>query len=290
MFLHWPTIRRIGFGRWVYRQAIRQFHTRLRGRSHWMRLPGGGRLELPPRSPSASAVWLFGADVDFGFEALCARWVDPEGLVVDVGANIGYYSVYLGTRAKATYAFEPDPRNFAVLRRNLAQLPEARHLPVALADAPGIMDFEPSGNTSEGHLLSPGQARSGAAISVSVDTLDRALQHEPRRVAILKIDAEGSDLKVLRGAAERIARDRPVIVLESNPDRYVFDLAQRFEYGVYGAYPGASAAAPALWPVPRPYTQTGLIMLVPLRLIERDRIVVRPSPESLLQFHPDPGV
>jgi FkbM family methyltransferase len=147
--------------------------------------------------------------------------------VLDVGGNIGYFSLFLGTLAKArnkarVHAFEPSPRVFNLLRRNLSLNPG---LPVtlndlAVSDVAGEFQLfladEGFGHSSAS--LVPGAVAQKGALTVKTIALDDYVAGLGYgKIAILKMDCEGVETKVLAGFAKTLERDSPHIVLEILP-------------------------------------------------------------------------
>ncbi len=128
------------------------------------------------------------------------------GLLVDVGANFGYYSLlWAGQGSECrVMAFEASPRVFRGLQHNIEtnQL-SSRVEPnfLAVSDREEVLRFEeaPAGETGSGRVAT------GGGLEVAATTLDRALHHVGE-VAILKIDAEGHDFSVLCGAKDAFRR------------------------------------------------------------------------------------
>ncbi|WP_347108235.1 FkbM family methyltransferase [Paenarthrobacter sp. S56] len=142
-----------------------------------------------------------------------AEYLEPGDLVIDVGANIGNHSLYFaGVCGADVIAFEPLPIAFEVLQRNVranSLEPNIEVRQVAVGAAPAKAKLEKLDLANVG------------ATSFSVDTEGdfevSSLDAESinRQVALIKVDAEGMDLQVLRGAAELIARDRPILAVEA---------------------------------------------------------------------------
>jgi FkbM family methyltransferase len=137
----------------------------------------------------------------------------PEDTFVDVGANIGVYSVVAAVQGARVLAFEPNGSARATLNANLALNNVADRVHVrscALADFSGpaqfTMDLE-----SCNHLEIDSEAKGEA---VEVCQLD-ALVEPGVRVTLIKIDAEGFDEAVLRGARGVLERERPVLIVET---------------------------------------------------------------------------
>jgi len=159
-------------------------------------------------------------------EALLAR-IAPGlagGVVLDVGANEGSYALELARLAPSAriIAFEPHPRTFARLAARLAGQPDAGRvetLNLALGDAPGTLelhDFAAAEGSTQASLSRDAVALYGegtVAHPVEVTTLDRFLEARGiERVAFLKVDTEGFDLRVLHGAQKAIAERRIAMI------------------------------------------------------------------------------
>ena len=141
---------------------------------------------------------------------------------IDVGANIGHYtrrmSDLVGSGGRVL-AFEPVPETFALLaanvyrftHRNVTLLNAAASNATALVSM-SIPDFD-SGlqNFYQAHLLAAGAKGGLDVLTIGVDAL-----RLPRRVALIKIDAEGHEAGVLEGMAELIRRDRPTLIVETS--------------------------------------------------------------------------
>lgn len=145
------------------------------------------------------------------------------GLLVDVGANIGYFTCLwaaLGPENRAL-AFEPSPRNLPGLKANVARAGFQSRISIhdcALGRVSGRVAFDlgPDDQSGWGGLA---PAPSPGAIHVQVKLLDDVLP-PGTRVSVLKIDAEGADTWVLQGAA-RLLRDKRVahVFFEQNAAR-----------------------------------------------------------------------
>lgn len=155
-------------------------------------------------------------------EALAAE-VPPGGVALDVGANIGnhalYFAAVMGLR---TWAFEPVETNLAVLRRLVAMngLESAiAVVPLALSDAPGTLWLEAPDPANPGTFrAAAGESGERAEALPLDDALDR-IGIAAADVALLKIDVEGHEEKVLAGAPRLLAEGSPVLALE------IFDIA-----------------------------------------------------------------
>jgi FkbM family methyltransferase len=124
-------------------------------------------------------------------------------VVLDVGANIGVFSLAAAERFPdaAIYAFEPGPDAYSRLVRNLDLNGAANVTPVNLAvySNCSIMGFSAEGSTSTGCVTG------GGVLTVQTVTLDEfCLRNEIRRVGLIKINVEGAEVEVLRGAEKTL--------------------------------------------------------------------------------------
>jgi FkbM family methyltransferase len=136
----------------------------------------------------------------------------PGGIALDVGANIGNHALFFAPHFDEVWAFEPNPRIGVLLALNATLAPNVRCFDVGLSDRAGdAMLTVPEGNAGMA-TLAPGAP--GRAVPVRLQRLDDLAGLAARRVALVKIDVEGHEAAVLRGARALLARDRPVVVFE----------------------------------------------------------------------------
>ncbi len=187
---------------------------------------------------------------------------------VDVGAHVGYVSLIVGRfhpRARIVCA-EPNPAALHFLRRNLdGNDVAATVVEAALAEAPGTATFQiarlPKFDYLDHHLsgsnsLSALDERHAARpLDVRLTTLDSVadeLALPP--LGLVKIDAEGAEARVLAGGAGRLARDRPVVIVEVDPgetEALLLEFAARMNYAILNAradVPGGLAEVEAFAP------------------------------------------
>lgn len=161
-----------------------------------------------------------------------ARQLVKQGdCVVDAGANIGYVTAMLarwvGSNGKVL-SFEPVPETFDLLRHNVEylRLTQVSLFNCALSSSAGEAEMNvpryAAGyeNPYEARIVgnSPGE-RAGRRVRVTLQRLDDALAGLAEQPAFLKIDVEGHELDVLRGAMGVIRRCHPAMVIEIGEDR-----------------------------------------------------------------------
>ena len=154
---------------------------------------------------------------------LLAREDEPGALILDVGANVGWYSLVAYFTKEAHYevrAFEPNPRLAELLRKtfNVNGLPEAwvREVAVGVASG-GIARLGWSDDCmGGGAVLHEAHGRRHIA-DVEQVALDQELASQ--RVAMMKIDVEGYEPQVLWGAKEIIAQNPTIEILTEHTPR-----------------------------------------------------------------------
>ena len=180
---------------------------------------GQYRIEVP-----GDMMWAFRHG--FYYEQDMTRWLPlllqeaASRVFYDVGANYGYYSLLLAPVADSVHAFEPVSRTRAHLESALArnQVGNVTVYPVALSDHVGSAEirlYSSSGNNSlydgDGGFF----VRQIGTETVTLDTLDRQvydLGMPPP--GLIKMDVEGAELFVLRGAHRILREHHPILTVE----------------------------------------------------------------------------
>lgn len=163
------------------------------------------------------------------FERNVVHWFDElldecdAPVVYDVGANCGYFSLRAAGRARAVYAFEPASETFETLARNVERnrLGHVVPLRAGLSDRRGHGDLHLYSSSGDNSLYERTivNRRVGLVGSerVSLSRLDDVVREEGLLAPdLIKIDAEGSEPKVLSGAIETLRRHHPTILMEHN--------------------------------------------------------------------------
>jgi len=161
-----------------------------------------------------------------------ARHVQPGMCVVDVGANVGYFSVLLAElvgESGKLFAMEPNPAGFALTKRNLnlngcgdrctvlqAAADATDQAKVTLQmpkDDPGLASIVPG-------LFADRSSAELTSIECPTIKLDTLLEREPR-VDFIKVDAEGAEPRIWDGLQATLARHAgATVALEFTPSRY----------------------------------------------------------------------
>jgi len=139
-----------------------------------------------------------------------ARELRPDDVFWDVGANIGAVTLFASGRCRRVVAFEPDPRSLSLLRQHVDvnRRTNVEIVPAALGEEPGraTLHQAPAANTGMTTLMT-GRVRADVPqVDVRVERADDLLAASRyERPNIIKMDVEGAEHLVLRGATKLLA-------------------------------------------------------------------------------------
>lgn len=159
--------------------------------------------------------WL--GNYEYEKRVIFERTITAGSVVFDIGAHVGFYtllaSVLVGPEGKVI-AFEPSPRNLVFLKDHLHlnQITNASLIEAAVADSSGGARFEESDQSDfTGHISTAGE------IEVRAVSLDELIQSgEIPMPNYVKIDVEGAELLVLRGATSIMRHASPTLFLSTH--------------------------------------------------------------------------
>lgn len=215
-------------------------HEWWRGRVYSLRRRLYGERRLLRVAPRSNGVRLWvdvseweGGNLYFGrtYEPveseIVRRLAYPGATIIDVGANIGVHAIPASRAVGATgrvYAFEPVPGTFELLRRNV-ELNGAGNVvlePSAVGDSVGTIEIAANRESGLSSIGRTGRGTVIGTLSVPCVTLDAyAARHDLAPVALLKVDVEGHEGHVLRGARTLLERERSIAVLaELSPQNF----------------------------------------------------------------------
>jgi len=141
------------------------------------------------------------------------------GTAVDVGANIGNHSLFFAQLFDHVHAFEPSPRIFELLRINARLAANVTIHNVGLSDRARDAELQHVLGDFGSSRVGAG-ASSGRAESIRLTQLDQVAALAGARVRLIKIDVEGHELEVLKGARLVLDRDHPVVVFEAHAETF----------------------------------------------------------------------
>jgi FkbM family methyltransferase len=233
--------------RWVGRQQFRPVigpivkacSARLMDRPRLVAHGQAAGMRIDPAG--AAAGYALGTSEPLIQDAL-AELVPSGGVVWDVGANIGFYSLIASRLVGEgrVVAFEPLPANQEAIRRNLALngISNVELIGIALSDEEGTAQLEMHASPTWAKLDTSGDTtfkrdtETAGSVSVRVSTLDAQLAHAPAP-DVVKMDIEGAEVAALRGASKLLAEHRPTLICELHgTNRAVTELLEAHGYAV----------------------------------------------------------
>ncbi|KKS84813.1 MAG: hypothetical protein UV60_C0014G0010 [Parcubacteria group bacterium GW2011_GWA2_43_11] len=163
-------------------------------------------------------------------EEMCVHIVNTlqkkeKSVLMDIGANVGLVTSYVLEKVPNSYiyAFEPGPVQANLLQKTI----EANHLDknvelhkIALAEKAGTQTFYThlTRDQAKDGLLDTGRGEKTVQIEVQTSTIDEWWKNAGKpHIDVVKIDTEGAELFVLRGASEFLKEVKPIIYLEIEP-------------------------------------------------------------------------
>jgi FkbM family methyltransferase len=150
-------------------------------------------------------------------------WCPPGGIAIDIGANIGDWSIPAALAVGPTgrlLAIEPIPRMAAALRKTFGinRLRQASVVEMALSSSAGQTNFSIERGNSGGSRIGK-HALAHDSIEVEITTLDALVEREQLpRVDFIKIDVEGHEPQVLAGAKATLIRWKPLLFMETGQE------------------------------------------------------------------------
>ena len=153
--------------------------------------------------------------------AIVKKLVKKDMICLDIGANIGYYTVLLAKLAKQVYAFEPEESNYQLLNKNILEKGNCNVaiFHTAVSDQDGVTQLYKADEKHNGHYgmartyESKWHDRNNPPVTVPTMKID-SLDLKPN---FIKMDVEGSEFYALKGMINTLERYQPIIMMEFNP-------------------------------------------------------------------------
>jgi FkbM family methyltransferase len=184
----------------------------------WAQVPGGE--VLAPLDDLMGRAAYYAGEHDRKITWICRKLIRRGDTVLDIGANLGMVTVHMASIVGSNgvvHAFEPNPRLVGLLRRALDRnlLPQVKLHEFGLGPAESTLDLlVPRSDTGGGSFVRTWSKEDRAAVQVRVRTLDDvAKEQDIRSVSLLKIDVEGFETSVFRGALQFLEKVRPEAIL-----------------------------------------------------------------------------
>lgn len=158
--------------------------------------------------------------------------IKKSDIVIDIGANIGYYTLFFSSLAAKVYAFEPDPTNFSILQKNVAanNLTNVILEQKAVSNKNGTTYLKLNTLNTGGHHITENK---NGTIPINTVILDDYIDHAD----FIKMDIEGAETLALMGMKKFLEKDIKLLIefnplgLENfgfDPSAYLFLLSKHF--------------------------------------------------------------
>ena len=224
--------------------VIWQLYKRLVGIPLLLTLDNGFKFVAEPRSRNSTGVIysrLYEPEYTLFLRDL---FDDSTGLIaVDVGAHVGLFSLQLAQFFKTIYCFEPAPDTFALLQQNAALNHFGPLVPfqLAVSDAPGLVRFRidgPYSGTNQILCHSPAEPNPETVTATTLDAFFETHGGLPD-LAFLKIDTEGHEVAVLRGAHDVLSHSKsPIVLIENSGIEQISQIAAELSMEVFALVEG----------------------------------------------------
>jgi len=158
--------------------------------------------------------------------------VSKDSICLDIGANIGMYSLLFSRFAKFVYSFEPLPRNFKLFKKMMIinKIDNIKFYSYAISSKKGIMSFKEGSSVATGGFSKEGKLK---VWSISLDSFIENKKIEPN---VIKIDVEGAEVDILKGAQKYLKQKGPILLLETHgkdKTRKVFQILRKLGYNKF---------------------------------------------------------
>ena len=159
-------------------------------------------------------------------------------LFVDIGANVGSYTILAGTTQSNCITIEPIPQTYKYLIQNIAlnkntQKGEIKCLNIGLGPKESNLSFIADQNCYN-RVISETEIYNGRTINVKIKTLDSVINEENfTNPVLIKLDTEGFEYNILKGAAETLKQKSLLAIiceLDSKTDNNVNDLLSKYGF------------------------------------------------------------
>jgi len=138
---------------------------------------------------------------------------------IDIGANIGIHTVRIGKEGIDVYAFEPSPKTYGILCKNIKDFPNIEPFNYALGDknTEGLFYVHEQSKSGFDGLHNVYKKKDVKEIKVKVRTLD---SFDFKNIGLIKIDTEGNEYNILKGAFKTLKKEKPHLIIEVHSPVY----------------------------------------------------------------------
>ncbi|HEV8082400.1 MAG TPA: FkbM family methyltransferase [Chitinophagaceae bacterium] len=210
-------------GQKMYRVSLAiawQCYKRIVGLPIISELDNGAKFILEPNSTNSTGnIYVKTYEAEYIY--FLRKHILKGGLIIDIGAHMGLYTLLLNDLFVGGYCFEPAPDTFRALKTNLFinDLVE-KFLPInsAVSETSTVQALKMEGTFSGVNYLVRNMENAENVAIVSVVSIDNFLteKSEKEKIHFIKIDTEGNELKVLEGGLQTLKNNSHLILLFEN--------------------------------------------------------------------------
>ena len=261
-----------------------------------LRLSDGTTIVVPASLNSITTYVVLEQEAWFEKEmAFLARWLRPGMTAIDIGANLGIYSLptaRLVAPDGQVFSYEPasEPRRLLERSRILNQAANLRVLAAALSDRPRVGQLVLGASSELNSLAGSGSSGTAPSESVQITCLDlEEGARDWRSIDFVKIDAEGEEERILTGGRSFFERHSPLVMFEVKAGNEVNENLRAafptYGYRVYRLLAGAPVLVPDEKGKPLDGYELNLFAAKPDRAatLARDGFLV----DAVLDWRPD---
>lgn len=153
---------------------------------------------------------------------------DNMDTFVDIGANVGTWTLHLGNKFKLVFAFEPYPDARKVLRENLIlnHISNTEIFSLAISNYCGkakLISYKTGGHSTllQDHPIRNEVGEYAGEMDVHISTLDVLFAEHDMKIDMIKIDTEGSEPEIIRGGLEIIRKHNPRLIIEIHDAKHI---------------------------------------------------------------------
>lgn len=198
-------------------------------------VPGGGSVQVGYRETLGLSSLLYGT-FEKGELEFVSQYLRHGDTAMDIGANIGLFAVVMGRtigQRGEVIAFDPVPTNIVRLKSNLNRngISAEAVYELALGSSNGQMELKMSDDTAYAsmHKVEYGFGN-GKVIQVNVKRLDDIWNERGRpMISFIKMDVEGAEVEVIKGAGEMLAQCHPTMLIEANTPQHLAKLMEALQ-------------------------------------------------------------
>jgi len=182
---------------------------------------------------NSSVVYLYGFCDNLTYFDIYTTYALPGSIALDIGANLGIHSLVLSKcvgEEGAVFAYEPIETIYNRLTDNIAlnRIDNIIARSVGIGDDHGEIGFDDQAGEFN---IGKGRVDKNKSQTIQITSIDREVEGMDLPVSLIKIDVEGFELHVIKGAKETLRRYRPSVLCEFNPHAFSFgDLTNEIPY------------------------------------------------------------